>query len=139
MRLCYQCKLRKSDEFMAWISSKDDDAGLCLRCHAIGKLKEEMENVSLYTGRPMEGFDHIKIDEGTKIVCPHCGYIEEDCPESSALYEEQDDYEYLCQECEQEFLLQVHVVVTYISKKEVSFKDVEKRYIKTTTDESKAD
>ena len=134
MRVCYLCKSSKPDDELSWKSPEHEDSGLCLRCAAIAKLKEEMENQTEYPGKAMKGFPHIKINEGEMIVCPYCGYIEEDRPEDAALYGEQDDYDYMCQECEEEFLLQVRVTFQYTSRKEVSFADAEKRYEKGKTD-----
>ena len=128
MRICYHCEIRKPDDKMQWKSSDNPDRGLCQRCHEIGNVKEEMEHRTRYPGVPMTGFEKIMVREGEKIVCPFCGNVADDYFEDPELYQEQDDYEYLCQECEEEFLLSIHVRITYTSRIDISREDAENRY-----------
>ena len=124
---CYRCELLKPLDEMNWRSPDNPKRGLYAKCHEIGKKKEEMENESTYPGEPMHGFDHIKMKYAEKIVCPHCGHVEDphenDGWEDNDLWQPSDGVERNCESCEKEFLMQVNVTFTYHTKIEVSWEE----------------
>jgi DNA-directed RNA polymerase subunit RPC12/RpoP len=131
MRICYRCEKGTPDSELQWKSSDNSDRGMCQRCHAISKMKEEMEHETFYEGVRMSGFEHIRMHEGEKIVCPYCRDVEHEAPEDPSLYEEQDYTEYSCNNCGMDFLLSVHVSITYVSKRDIRQADAEKLYMET--------
>jgi hypothetical protein len=122
---CFQCDEKKHVDEMAWTLHDNRDRGRCLKCEAIVKKKDELENESEYKGEPMEGFPSILMYRRQKIVCPHCGHVETPDWESSELFQPTDmgEEERDCENCEQSYLYSVDVKFLYTTKKKVSWEE----------------
>lgn len=129
---CYQCNLWFEKEGMNWISAEKPKRGLCIRCNEISKVKEKMENAQSWPGESRYGLTSMKFGVAEKIVCPHCGGIEDpyenDGWEDRELWEPNDGTERECMHCEKEFIMRVDVTFTYSTHIEMSWDEAKEAY-----------